>query len=81
MFATSEPIDVWVLFKNNFVQPCLFIWNKRHIKVDKVNFVHTTKSGLSLFYHFSVSSGGNFYRLKFDTAKLAWSLEMVEEGG
>lgn len=75
-----EPINVWVFFKQNLVQPYLFFWNNRPIKVSKINFVHTSKNGSSLFYHFSVSSDSNFYKLCFDSSKLKWFLEAVEEG-
>jgi len=57
----------------------LFFWHGRKIKIDKINLVHTSKNGSSVFYHFSVSGGGNFYRLKFDVSKMRWFLEAVEE--
>lgn len=79
MLEILEPIDVWVLFKKTGPQPSVFIWNGRQIKIDKINLVHTSKDGLITFYHFSISSGGNFYRLRFDTKKLNWNLEAVEE--
>ena len=80
MIQISEPINVWVFFKRNSIQPWYFFWKSRQIKVDKINLVHTSKDGSNIFYHFSISSGGNFYRLKFDTNKLNWILEAVEEG-
>ncbi len=79
MIQISEPINVWVFFKGNSIQPWCFFWHSRQIKVDKINLVHTSKDGSSVFYHFSISSGGNFYRLKFDIGKLTWMLEAVEE--
>lgn len=79
MLEIQEPINVWVFFKGNLIQPHTFFWKDRKIKIDKINLVHTSKEGASLFYHFSVSSGGNFYRLKFDTNKLKWFLEAVDE--
>lgn len=78
MLEISEPVNVWVLFKGNLIQPWCFFWKGRQIKVEKINLVHTSKDGTSIFYHFSVSSGGNFYRLKFDLGKLKWVLEAVE---
>lgn len=79
MLEISEPVNVWVFFKGTSIEPWCFFWNKRQIKVDKINLVHTSKDGSSVFYHFSISSGGNFYRLKFDTNKLKWFLEAVDE--
>jgi len=80
MLEILEPINVWVFFKGGTLQPHTFFWKQRQIKVEKINLVHTTKNGQSLTYHFSVSSGGNFYRLAFDTDSLKWFLEGVEEG-
>lgn len=79
MLEIQDPINVWVLFKGSQIQPYCFFWHGRQIKVEKINLVHTSKNGAHLFYHFSVSSGGNFYRLKFDTQKLKWFLEAVED--
>lgn len=80
MLQISESINVWVFFKGNLIQPHTFFWKSRQIKIEKVNLVHTSKEGSNIFYHFSVSSGGNFYRLKFDSQKLNWFIEAVEEG-
>ena len=79
MLSLNEPINVWVFFKCNLIQPHIFFWKNRQIKVEKINLVHTTKNGSSETLHFSVSSGGNFYRLAFDIATLKWFLEAVEE--
>ena len=79
MLEILEPINVWVLFSKNKIQPYYFFWKNRRIKVDKVNLVHTSKDGGNIFYHFSVSSGGNFYRLRFDVGKLNWVLEAIDE--
>lgn len=79
MVELSEPIKVWVFFENGTLKPHIFFWNNRQIKIEKINLVHTTKNGSSPAYHFSVSSGGNFYRLAFDLFSLKWFLEAVEE--
>lgn len=79
MLELSEPINVWVFFKGSSIQPLVFFWKGRQIKVEKINLVHTTKVGNGTAYHFSVSSGGNFYRLAFDLESLKWFLEAVEE--
>lgn len=80
MMEINEPIDVWVLFQKSKIQPSVFFWHGRRIKIEKINLIHTSKNGSNIFYHFSISSEGNFYRLKFDVGKLNWSLEAVEEG-
>jgi len=85
MLEILEPINIWVLFKKparpaggNLIQPTYFFWRGRQIKVEKVNLVHTSKNGDEIFYHFSVSSEGNFYRLRFDSSNMNWFLEAVE---
>lgn len=78
MLEISESINVWVFFRRDIIQPYCFFWGERKIKIDKVNLVHTSKEGDTLFYYFSVSSEGNFYRLKFDSNKLKWFLEGVD---
>lgn len=80
MTELFEPINVWAFFKNGKMDPYLFFWKSRPIKINKVNLVHTSKIGVQLFYHFSVSSDSNFYRLKFDLSNMKWYLEAVEEG-
>lgn len=79
MLELSEQINVWVMFKGSLIEPLVFFWHGRQIKVEKINFIHTTKNGSSTIYHFSVSSGGNFYKLGFDLGTLKWFLEAVEE--
>lgn len=79
MLEISEPVNVWVLFKGANIQPWCFFWKNRQIKIDKINLIHTSKDGNNLFYYFSVSASGNYYRLKFDPKGLKWSLEEVEE--
>lgn len=80
MVNILEPVNVWVFFQQAQIKPYLFFWRNRQIKVDQINLIHTSKSGASLFYHFSVSAGNNFYQLRFDTLELKWFLESVEEG-
>lgn len=79
MLEINEPVDVWVLFQKHKFEPAVFFWHGRQIKIEKINLVHTSKEGSNKFYHFSISSSGNFYRLKFDTNKLNWFLEAVDE--
>ncbi len=74
-----EPINVWVFFKGIKIEPHIFFWKNRRIKIDSINLVHMTRNGDSVLHHFSVSSQGNFYRLLFDTTRLKWFLEQVEE--
>lgn len=80
MLELSEPVNVWVFFKSETIRPYLMIWRGRKIRIDCVNLVHVSKNQGVLFYHFSVSAQGNFYKLGFDAGKMRWLLEAVEEG-
>lgn len=79
MVEILEPINVWVYFKNTQIQPFMFFWKGRQIKIETINLVHSSKEGSATLYHFSISAGGNFYRLRFDTVTLKWFIEAVEE--
>lgn len=79
MLELLESVNVWVFFKANLIQPYLFIWKNRRIKIDSVNLVHTSKNEGQIVYHFSVSANGNFYKLRFELRDLKWFLEAVEE--
>jgi len=79
MLEINDPINVWVFFKGVKVMPYVFFWRKRKIKIESINLIHTSKEGGDLIYHFSVSSGGNFYRLRFELENLKWFVEEVEE--
>lgn len=74
-----EPINVWVYFSKGAIEPFIFFWRGRKLKVEKINLVHTSRDGTNTFYHFSITSGGNFYRLRFEIPKLKWILEQIEE--
>jgi hypothetical protein len=79
MLEPFEPINVWVMFHKTHVEPLIFFWKGRKIKVETINLVHATRLGDKKIYHYSVSADGNFYRLGFDTHSLKWMLEAVEE--
>lgn len=79
MIELSDPINVWVFFKKGQITPHVFFWNNRRINIEKVNLIHQSRESGSTMYHFSVSSGGNFYRLGFDTINLKWILEATEQ--
>ena len=81
MIELSDPINVWVFFKKGEITPYVFFWKNRRIAIEKVNLVHQSREAGNTMYHFSVSSGGNFYRLGFDGTSLKWVLEAVEEDG
>lgn len=80
MNQINEPVNVWAFFNNTKIEPHIFFWQNRRIKIDKINLVHHSRDGDQTFYYFSVLAENNFFRLKFDPAKFKWWLEQVEEG-
>lgn len=81
MTELSDPINVWAFFKKGEITPYVFFWNKRRITIDKINLVHQSKGNGGVMFHFSVSAGGNFYRLGFDSTHMKWFLEATENEG
>lgn len=79
MVEVGETVKVWVYFSGNQIQPFIFFWKNRRIKIEAINLVHTAKKDGQLVYYFSVSSESNFYQLRFESQKLKWFLEKVEE--
>ncbi len=75
----NESINVWVYFKGSKIEPFIFFWKGRKLKIDTINLVHTSRDGDNIYHHFSVSSQGNYYKLRFEMPKLKWILEEVEE--
>jgi hypothetical protein len=80
MVDVNEPINVWVYFKGTTIQPFAFFWKSRQIKIETVNLMYESKHDGTVFYCFAVSSGGNYYKLRFDLRKLRWFMDEVEEG-
>ena len=80
MTSINEQVNVAAFFKGSKLLPYLFFWRGRRIKIDEINLVHNAKAGDATLHYFSVSSGGSFFRLKFDQKELRWELEQVEEG-
>ena len=76
-----EPINVWVYFKGSSILPFAFFWKNRQIKVESINLKYSADHDGTTFHYFAISSGGNYYKIKFDLRKLKWFMEEVEEEG
>ena len=71
----KESIEVIATFTKNGVFPRILRWGKRRYKITSVNLVHTIKEGAVRIYFFSVSDGGNAFKLGFNTENLRWWVE------
>ncbi len=70
----NEPIEVVAVFQGNKFEPYKFLWNGREIKIKQVNLAYSNWDGRSKIYYFAVSDNNNYFKLKFDTDKLTWTL-------
>ena len=79
----NEPIDVVAVFStkggsasggNRELKPFKFLWKGREFIVKKINLVYSSFEGRSKIYYFAVSDDSNYFKLRFDTESLHWTL-------
>ncbi len=58
--------------------PTEFLWHQRNYSIENVGLHHTVREGRTLIHVFSVTSGGTFFRLQFNTETLLWQLTHVQ---
>jgi hypothetical protein len=75
MYETiNDPIHVAAIFKNGQATPLKFLWNGREYRVHAVNLSYTQHEGRAKIYYFAVSDQANFFKLRFDSSDLSWTL-------
>jgi len=72
-----EAIEVDAYFTKEHVVPRAFRWAGRIYRIDSINQRWTGHTGGIKLYYFAVSSGGNAYKLCYNSAMLSWTLEEV----
>jgi len=70
----NEVIEVVAIFRANKANPVKFAWQGREYKIEKLNLMHSRFEGRSKIYYFEVSDKVNYFKIKFDTDKLIWTL-------
>ncbi|HEV8600978.1 MAG TPA: hypothetical protein VGQ87_00025 [Patescibacteria group bacterium] len=70
----NEPVEVGVLFKQGKTLPVKFFWQGREYLIKTVNLSYSAWEGRTKFYYFAVSDSVNYFKLKFDTQNLNWTL-------
>jgi len=70
----NEPVEVGVLFKQGKTLPLKFFWHGREYLIKTVNLSYSSWEGRTKFYYFAVSDSVNYFKLKFDTQNLNWTL-------
>lgn len=73
----NDPISVLASFRGHEVKPLAFKWAGRDWQVKRVNMVHEDREGRAKLLHFSVSDDANYFKLRFNSETLAWTLEEV----
>jgi hypothetical protein len=71
----EEPVSVVAVFNGAKVKPLSFRWGTKEYNVRKVNLVHTAREGRDLCYFFSVIDNANYFKLKYNSTTLYWSLQ------
>lgn len=70
----NESVQVAVVFKNGNATPLKFLWKGREYPVQSVNLSYTQFEGRSKIYYFAVSDQANYFKLRFDSSDLNWTL-------
>lgn len=70
----NEPIEVAANFTQNQLLPFKFVWNGRDVIIKKINLAYSSWEGKVKIYYFAVSDDANYFKLRFDTGSLGWTL-------
>ena len=70
----NQPVEVMTLFRGDQVQPWKFLWQGKEYLIKKVNLTYSTWEGRNKIYFFAVSDNTNYFKLRFDTGSLKWTL-------
>jgi hypothetical protein len=78
----NEKVSVITVYdqSNNKAYPWRIKWRGRVYTTREVGYHHTRESGSTLCHIFSVATSSLFFRLKFDTDNLSWTVEEVLDG-
>ncbi len=70
----NQPIEVMTIFKENQVFPWKFLWQGKEYLIKKINLAYSSREGRSKIYYFAVSDNTNYFKLRFNTENLRWTL-------
>ncbi|MFZ5424803.1 MAG: hypothetical protein ACOZAO_03280 [Patescibacteria group bacterium] len=77
----NDPIEILVNFTYAGAIPLYFTWKGTDYEIKDINFIHTSKEGDSLLYHFAVSTKNEAFKLTFNTKHLLWRIKEVYSEG
>ena len=73
----EEEIQVAGVYSEGKFIPKKFQWRNRAYSVEEITFSAASRDGEIKLQHFSVSSGGNLYRLIFNRDSQHWKLAEI----
>ena len=79
----DQPVTVAAVFdhQKHRVWPVKIWWKGREYKLEKLGLCHSFWEGKVKIHIFSLTAGGVFLRLRFDSDNLGWQLEEIAENG
>lgn len=77
----EEPVRVFVEFQPSRprIRRLWLCWRHRRYQIDKVHLYHTDWRGETLLHYLSVTAAGKYFKLRFDSKRLTWTVEEVFE--
>ncbi len=78
----SEQVSIQMVFDHRVgrAKPQQIFWKNHLYPVTQVGLRHCFRDGRKLFHIFSLISNNLFFRLRFDTENLSWTLEEISDG-
>lgn len=70
----NDPIEVVAFMKAGEIRPLKLLWHGREVVIKIVNLSWSRWEGRSKIYYFAVSDSTDYFKLRFDTDKLSWTL-------
>jgi len=70
-------VDVITVFTKDSVKPFSFKWSGKKFIVEKINLTFSKKVGLGMFFYYSITSEGNYFKLVFEANEMKWFVEEV----
>lgn len=70
----NEPIEVMTLFRDGKALPLKFFWHGREITIKTINLTWSHWEGRAKIYYFAVSDSANYFKLRFNSNSLNWTL-------
>jgi len=73
--STGEAVEVEAFFSPRALhpRPLSLRWRGRRVSVEKIHLVHEAWEGDSRFLFYSLTAGGTFLELRYDSKRARWT--------